>query len=259
MAETYSIRWFEETDSTNTQLAAVRTEVPSGTVYAARWQSAGRGQRGNRWESRRGENLTFSILYKPVFLPAAAQFALAQAAATGVVDYLSGEGVSARVKWPNDIYVGDEKICGMLIEHSLRSDKLAESIVGIGLNVNQETFPEELSNATSLRRLTRRERDLREELPRLLAAVDRRYESLRTAEGRQALNEAYLEKLYRKGEWHVYLDRREADPLRPTTEAVPGTRFEGCIRGLSPTGELRIERRDGTLLDFAFKEVSYIL
>ena len=258
MAETDRIRWFDEVDSTNTRLSAAKENLPAGTVFAARWQSAGKGQRGNRWESGRGENLTFSVLWKPASLPAAAQFSLSQAAALGVADYLAAEGVESFIKWPNDIIAGGRKICGMLLEHSLAADKLADSVVGIGLNVNQRLFGE-APNATSMMLLTGAERDIRQELPRLLAHLDRRFAQTATETGRRALREDYLARLFRKGEWHEYIDRREADPLLPTTREVTGERFEGRITGITPAGLLQIERRDGTLLEFAFKEISYQL
>ena len=258
MADPNRIQWFDEVDSTNTRLSAAKGELPEGTVFAALWQSAGKGQRGNRWESGRGENLTFSVLWKPTFLPAAAQFALSQAAALGVADYFSGEGLSPLIKWPNDILVGGRKLCGMLLEHSLAADKLADSIVGIGVNLNQRSFAE-APNATSLVLLTGVERDLRKELPRLLEALDRRYAQTRSEAGRRTLNEDYLARIFRKGEWHEYLDRRSADPLLPTTRVAAGIRFEGRILGLTPEGLLRMERRDGALLKFAFKEISYLL
>ncbi|MBQ6437350.1 MAG: biotin--[Bacteroidales bacterium] len=257
MAETDRIRWFDEVDSTNTQLAAARGELPDGTVFAALWQSAGKGQRGNRWESRSGENLTFSILWKPASLAAAAQFSLSEAAALGVSDYLAGEGLDSFIKWPNDIIAGGKKICGMLLEHSLAADKLADSVVGIGLNVNQRSFGE-APNATSMVLLTGLERDIKKELPRLLAALDRRFAQVGSEAGRAALRNDYLARLFQKDEWHEYLDRRSADPLLPTTRPVEGERFEGRITGLTPSGLLVVERRNGALLEFAFKEISYL-
>ena len=256
MAETDRIRWFDEVDSTNTRLSAAKENLPADTVFAALWQSAGKGQRGNRWESGRGENLTFSVLWKPASLPAVAQFSLSEAAALGVADYLATEGVESFIKWPNDIIAGGRKICGMLLEHSLAADKLADSVVGIGLNVNQRSFGE-APNATSMVLLTGVERDLHLELPRLLAHLDRRFAQTGSESGRRALREDYLARLFRKGEWHEYIDRREADPLLPTTREVAGVQFEGRITGITPAGLLQIERRDGALLEFAFKEISY--
>ncbi len=258
MADPNRIQWFDEVDSTNTRLSAAKGELPAGTVFAARWQSAGKGQRGNSWESGRDENLTFSVLLKPTYLPATAQFSLSEAAALGVADYLMEEGVVPCIKWPNDILVGGKKICGMLLEHSLAADKLADSVVGIGLNINQCSFGQ-APNATSLALVTGTERDIRQELPRLLSHLDRRFAQTATEVGRQTLREAYLARLFQKGEWHAYLDRRSADPLLPTTREVEGIRFEGRITGITPSGLLQLERRDGTLLEFAFKEIRYLM
>lgn len=257
MAETDRIQWFDEVDSTNTQMAAAKDRLPANTVFAALWQSAGKGQRGNRWESRSGENLTFSILWKPAALPAAAQFSLSEAAALGVADYLAGEGLDSFIKWPNDIMAGGKKICGMLLEHSLAADKLADSVVGIGLNVNQRSFGE-APNATSMMLLTGLKRDIKQELPRLLDALDRRFAQIDSESGRAVLRNDYLTRLFQMGEWHEYLDRRSADPLLPTTHPVEGERFEGRITGLAPSGLLIVERRNGALLEFAFKEISYL-
>ena len=114
-----SITWFDSVDSTNTRLAADRAGLPDRTVYAAVFQTAGRGQKGNRWESKAGENLTFSVLLKPAGLPVREQFILSQVTALSLVDYLRSKGIEAGIKWPNDIYAGDRKICGTLIENYL--------------------------------------------------------------------------------------------------------------------------------------------
>lgn len=259
MAETARIHWFDEVDSTNTQLLAARGSLPSGTVFAALYQRAGKGQRGNRWESRSGENLTFSYLFKPASLPAAAQFSLSQAAALGVAGYLEQKGIVTAIKWPNDILSDGRKICGMLLEHSLAADKLADSVIGIGINLNQRDFGSGAPNAVSLCVRTGDLYDPQAELPLVVAQLEKYLAQTTGEAGRKALGEAYLARLYRLGEWHTYLDRREADPLLPTTRAVEGTRFEGCIRGITPEGLLKIERRNGALLEFAFKEIAYIL
>ena len=148
MAE--SIRWFDTIDSTNTRLVALHSELPDRTVYAARFQTAGRGQQGNRWESRAGENLMFSILLKPDFLPASDQFILSQIVALGLLDYLQSRGLTATIKWPNDIYAGDRKICGTLIETGLADKRVSWAVTGIGLNVNQQVFDPSLPNPTSM-------------------------------------------------------------------------------------------------------------
>ena len=109
----------EETLSTNSYASARAAELEDWTVVSARRQTAGRGQRGNGWEAEEGKNLTFSVFFRPENFRARDQFALSEAVALAVVETLAGEGIEARVKWPNDIYVGDRKICGILIEHAV--------------------------------------------------------------------------------------------------------------------------------------------
>ena len=112
-----NIIWFETLDSTNSEANRRMEDAEDFTVYAARFQTNGRGQKGNTWESAVGENLTFSIIVKPAGLKAEDQFLLSEVAALGVVSYLTSKGLEAKIKWPNDIYVFDNKICGILIEH----------------------------------------------------------------------------------------------------------------------------------------------
>ena len=131
MRKNVDIKWYQTLDSTNTQAAREMSQAPCGTVWIADFQTAGRGQRGNRWESAKCENLTFSILFKPTFLSPVQQFAISEVAAIGVCRYLCSKGLPAQIKWPNDIYIGNKKICGMLIEHSISGANLAGSIVFI--------------------------------------------------------------------------------------------------------------------------------
>jgi len=148
------IEWFDEVDSTNSRLIADKESKCSGTVYSALYQSAGRGQRGNRWEASKGENLMFSLLFKPDNISADRQFVISQATALSVAQYLQGIGIQAKIKWPNDIFAGDAKICGILIENFVTDGNISASIIGVGLNLNQTLFPENLHNATSAALLT---------------------------------------------------------------------------------------------------------
>ncbi|MBO4768179.1 MAG: hypothetical protein J5495_01450, partial [Bacteroidales bacterium] len=182
-------------------------------------------------------------------------------------DYLLGKGVDACIKWPNDIYCGDRKICGILIEISLEGDKVADSVVGIGLNLNQKEFDPMALNPTSLSLLTGLSYSLEDELQLLLECIFNRCEVLSepSAKAFELQEEEYLSRLYRFGEWHRYIDcRLSSDTLTPTTVAIDGEPFEGRITGLAPGGLLRIERlaegnRKGEAIDFAFKELRYII
>lgn len=146
----FKVTWLNSVDSTNSEALRRIGELPSGTVLAAREQTAGRGQRGNTWFSEPGKNLTFSVVLKfPAgFLAAGDAFLLNCLCSVSVADFLSGFGVPASVKWPNDIFVGGRKICGMLLENGLIGSFVAHSVMGIGMNVFQTEFP--LVNATSL-------------------------------------------------------------------------------------------------------------
>ena len=144
------------------------------SVIAAYEQTAGRGQRENIWLSEPGKNLTASIVLKHdgtilSRVSADNQFIISEMISKAVVGLLADYGVVARIKWPNDIYVGDKKICGILIEHTLRGSSIINSIIGVGLNVNQTEFDESLPNPTSLAAESNLENfDLNELLVRLI-------------------------------------------------------------------------------------------
>lgn len=239
MGSSWHIKWFDSLDSTNEEALRHIGTYDNLSVVAAREQTAGRGQRGNRWLSGPGENLTFSLVLKPENLPAADQMQLTALASVAVRAYLLAEGIPARIKWPNDIYVGDRKICGMLIENGLRGPWIGHSVIGIGLNVNQRSFAPELMNPTSMALCTRRTFPIQEELPRLLSFF--RLKEL----GSPALWESYAGQLYRLGETHLW--------------SLPdGSSFLGTMKGVRRDGRLVMETPEGERL-FAFKEVGYIL
>lgn len=255
----FEVLWFDTVDSTNARLCADRGTLADRTVYAARFQTDGKGQRGNSWKSERNGNLTFSILLKPTYLSASQQFALSEAVTLGITDYLRSHGVQAMVKWPNDIYVSDRKICGILIENFLGGAKLADSIVGIGLNVNQMTFDPSAPNPTSIALETGAASDPEIELGYLLEAVDKRLKTLENG-CHDELERDFLNRLYRLGEWREYIDCRGSDDsLTPTTVLIDGRRFTGRITGLAPGGLICIEAESGEMLTFAFKELRYII
>lgn len=233
----------EETTSTND--TAREADYPSGAVVMAERQSAGRGQRGNRWESPEGVNLTFSVVLHPDFLEADRQFHISRVVALALADMLETFGLDARIKWPNDIYVGDRKIVGILIENDLMGTVISRSIAGIGINVNQLRFDPSLPNPTSLRTETGVQADRAEVFVRFYRALARRYDML--AEGEFARLEAdYLARLYRFGERHRY--RNET-----------GETFLGTIVGVAPAGELNVlHENDSTVRSYLFKEIEYL-
>lgn len=251
------VNWFDEIDSTNSQAHRCRHEASDFTVWAAEFQTAGRGQRGNTWESAVGENLTFSILFKPSNFLATRQFELSQVVALGVVDYLSTHGIEAKIKWPNDIYIGDKKICGILIENIVSGATLSVCIAGIGLNLNQTIFRSDAPNPTSLLTELGRQTgqlDPRHELATLLQCIADIYFPLTdptvsdpVQASHPTLEERYLSLLYRLDELHTYID------------LTTGETFRGYIRGIEKNACLRIETETGTIKSFAFKELKYII
>ncbi len=234
---------FEELTSTNDEAAGPR--YAEGDIIWAERQSAGRGQRGHTWHSAEGENLTFSVVTRPRFLAPERQFLLSEAAALGVADTLRGYGIEARIKWTNDIYAGDRKITGMLIENRLCNGRIDRSVTGIGLNVNQTVFDPALPNPASMATLTGRTFDRREVLEHLRAHLAERYAALRDGDV-ERLRADYHRLLYRCDEQHWY--------------ALPdGSRFRGTIRGVEPSGALRVEHSDGRERSYLFKEIEFVL
>lgn len=235
------INWFEELDSTNDELLRHISEYDNLSVVAALRQTAGRGQRGNRWLSASGENLTFSLLLRPQNLPASEFMSLTFLATLAVKDWLCRQDVPAVIKWPNDIYVGKRKICGMLVENGLSEGKVATSVIGIGLNLNQTEFPGELTNPVSLKRLTGQDYPLPATLQALLACFD--FSALETEEGRTRLWESYQRGLFQQG------------LCRPYRNLLTGGEFMGTIKGVTREGRLLMA--DGKT--FSFKEIGYII
>lgn len=215
-----------------------------GDVVWADFQTAGRGQRGHEWHSRKGENLTFSVVLEPTFVPIAEQFSVSEVVALSLVDMLADYGIEARIKWTNDIYVGDKKLVGILIEHSLATATLRRTIVGVGINVNQTEFDASLPNPVSMAQLLGRELDAEEVLQCFLNHLQRNYEALR--EMQNALHERYNSLLYRLNEYHTY--------------ALPnGEKFQAKILGTASSGALRLEDEQGKAKDYLFKEVEFVI
>ena len=237
------IHYIDFTTSTNDD--ARGAEFDHMDVVWAERQSAGRGQRGHSWHSNEGVNLTFSTVLKPLFLAAVEQFILSEIVALALVDTLAEYGVDCRIKWTNDIYAGDKKIAGVLIEQSLAGEHIARTIVGIGLNVNQREFPADLPNPTSIVVERGAECNRREVLECFLKHLEKWYSCLECGE-RKIIESTYNSRLYRRDEFHAY--------------ALPtGERFEAAIRGVRATGHLCLEHRDGTFAEYAFKEVEFVI
>lgn len=259
-----------ETASTNTFLASYTPPAPTDiTIVTTDYQSAGRGQATNRWESERSKNLLFSILVTPDSLPANHLFALSEAIALGIRETIvttltssaeaSPLGDDARpvtVKWPNDIYIGDCKIAGILIENNLRGQYVNRSIIGCGVNINQSSFlfpslaphassSSNIPHPVSLCQLLGRDIDRQAVLDAVIAHFLRRYRSISNGQpdALAAIHAEYLDALYRRQGLHLFADAQGS--------------FRAEIAGVEPTGHLILRDTSGCLRRYAFKEVSY--
>lgn len=231
--------------TTSTNDEARDPKYRHGDAVWAERQTAGRGQRGHAWQSPEGENLTFSLVLEPRFLPVGEQFLLSEAISLALVDTFEEYGIAARIKWTNDIYVGDRKIVGMLIEHNYSGSTLSRTIAGIGINVNQTAFDPALPNPVSMAQLTGRTFDRGRVLDTFLEKCGHRYEQLREGD-RESLQEDYCRRMYRLGERHTY--------------RIPGRGvIEGVIEGVLPSGELLVRRGDGTRGEYLFGEIEFVL
>lgn len=232
--------------STNDEAAALLQQnphTPEGTCLITDTQTAGRGQRGNTWEAASGQNLTFSLILKPVFVTATAQFQLNVAITLAIAELLGNVYATndVRIKWPNDIYVKEQKICGILIENILQGAQIGQSIIGIGLNINQINFNN--PKATSLALLKGKTTPLPEVFGYLCKLIEKYYLQLR-AGNYNTLKAKYLQQLYRRGDLANFAD-------------AAGQAFEGEIIGINETGQLAVQTNN-TLRYFSFKEIVYL-
>ena len=237
----WEIIHIDETDSTNRWLAEHRTEGQNPCVVVADYQTAGRGCGTNKWESERGKNLLFSMLIHPTEIPVNKQFVVSMAVANSiaavVAKYVTSQAVS--VKWPNDIYVGDKKICGILIENRLQGGVIKDSIIGVGLNVNQLCFVSDAPNPVSMANITGRQFDREQLLQELLEAFQQEWADL------EGVRERYLQQLYRRKGFFRYRDAYgECTAEIVTVEA---------------DGHLVLQDVDGRTNRYAFKEIQFVI
>lgn len=246
------ITWFDSIDSTNSE---ARRRLPANakmSVFAAKFQTAGRGQRGNKWSSAAGQNLTFSVLlnFTHPQMPDLAvrnQFLLSIVAALSVSDLLRKLNIRNTIKWPNDIYIGRRKVCGMLIENIVGNAGLEHSIIGIGLNLNQTEFPPELVNPTSVLVSSGLRTVPEEVLDDFLDIFSGYMQYLSDIEEINEIRNKYVSRLFGLG-----VSREYHDCLRNVD-------FTGTIKGISEEGLLLMEMPDKTVTNYYFKEVSYII
>jgi BirA family transcriptional regulator, biotin operon repressor / biotin---[acetyl-CoA-carboxylase] ligase len=216
----------------------------NGTAVLAHYQHKGRGQKGNHWESAAGLNVLASIVLMPFFLPPERQFYISKIASLALTEWLSAIVNQVKVKWPNDIYVGDKKIAGMLIETSVMGNTLHSAVAGIGLNLNQVKFSTSLPNPVSLKQLTGIDYDVEDVALKIWETIMGWYAKLE--QGMTSLiDEAYVNNLYRMNVWAEFIKDNQI--------------FEARIAGVDAWGQLILEKRSGESIVCAFKEIAFVI
>ena len=239
----------EQVDSTNSYVSVHAGELDDMTMVIADTQTAGRGQRGNSWESEPGRNLTFTLLHRPEGIAPREQFAISEATALAIADFLEETGIRAKVKWPNDIYADDGKIAGILIEHSLTGSAITDSRIGVGLNVNQREFRSDAPNPVSMANLLGADTDISRVAARVGAHLEARLSLAATPEGREEMHREFKRRLWRG-------DGAEHPFRRRDTGGI----FPGVITDVSPEGPISIlDTASGSTSIFMFKEVEFLL
>lgn len=244
-----NIEDLEETPSTNSYLAELcrSGKVKEFHTITTDKQTAGRGQRGNSWESEAGKNLTFSTVLYPTALEAKNQFYLSMAIATAVICTLNEYTHEFSIKWPNDIYWKDKKIGGILIENELEGGYISQSIVGIGINVNQKVFHSSAPNPISLTQITGTVINRKKLLEKMLNDFIKAYIFMENKfdEASEVITKIYQKFLYRREGLHPYRDAQG--------------KFMAEIHKVEPSGHLVLKDEGGNLRRYAFKEVEFIL
>ena len=224
---------------------AQNSHLEDYTIVVTDKQTSGRGQMNNSWHSEPFKNLTFSTFTSFKNLKTKDQSYLNLATSLAIFDTLNSLSVpNLTIKWPNDIMSGNYKICGILVETTFVQRKIKNAIIGIGLNVHQEKFPNSIKNASSLKNVLHRDFDLNEMTNLIIKNLQLRISSIENGEFQKIYDE-YHENLYKKGIPSVFLDAK--------------TRlfFMGIIVGVSTLGNLRIQLEDDSIVEYDVKEVSF--
>ncbi len=235
--------FIEETSSTNALLWKMNREkaLPEGFVVYTDFQTEGKGQIGNSWESETGENLLFSMVLYPKQVPVDQLFLISQLVSVGIKRTLDEYVDEITVKWPNDIYWNDKKIAGILIENSLQGNRIKAVVIGVGLNVNQKVFVSDATNPVSLCQITGK--SLNRKL--ILNKINRNILNLYAELDAEKIRSEYAESLYRKVGSHSF--------------SADGESFQAKIIFVHPDGQLELEIENGERKGFYFKEVKFLI
>ena len=233
--------YFETTESTNNLLKEMtrHESLPEGTLVYTDFQTAGKGQPGNAWESEKGKNLLFSLLLYPHNIPISRQFILSQITCLAIKNVLDKYTDGISIKWSNDIYWKEKKICGILIENTLKRDKIDTCIIGVGLNINQEIFTGSAPNPVSLCQIVGKELDKEEILSDIYSQLFYLYKNM----DQEKIQKNYHENLYRKEGFHPYVD------------SLTKESFLARIENVEADGKLILITDKGERREYYFKEV----
>lgn len=243
------LHFISDASSTNSLLREIWKQEPDlkpAYALACFHQTAGRGQLNNTWQSEAGKNIAYSVFLRPDHIEPKFAFVLSQAVSLALVQSLLETcGLKAEIKWPNDIYVKDGKIAGILIENELMGKTIQGSIVGIGLNVNQEHFHRDLPNPVSIIQLCAQSFDLKALTATLHANLGQAYAKSFSSQGQGKIAAAYHQHLYRREGFHHF---KEGERL-----------FKAKILRVQPSGQLELENEQGQIKSFTFKEIEYLI
>jgi BirA family transcriptional regulator, biotin operon repressor / biotin---[acetyl-CoA-carboxylase] ligase len=238
----------KEVDSTNTYAKEILKKFPDideGTSIVAGFQTSGVGQDVNSWESHNEQNILLSMILHPVFLKPDQLFFLNISISLALSDFIRSFHINdVRIKWPNDIYVGNKKIAGVLINNDLEFNHIRNSIIGIGININQESFDADIPNPVSLKNILKKESDLILAVDSLMDCLENRYNVLKEKNFDDLYSE-YHKSLYLLGQESLFFDSNKCEE------------FQGIIDGVRNDGRIRIITPQGIRF-FEFREIKYI-
>jgi BirA family biotin operon repressor/biotin-[acetyl-CoA-carboxylase] ligase len=217
------------------------SDATEGTVVVCDAQTCGKGQQGNSWESAAGKNLQFSFFLFPQFLPIERSFYLSRIAALSIAGFLISKGVTAKIKWSNDIFVGDKKIAGILIEQTIQNRQLMQAVIGMGVNINQQHFSS-AERPTSMLLELQEQQNVGSALEEILAHFSHYYTLLQQA-AYPTIRAAYDALLYRQTGWHSYTVQNEC--------------FVAALEEVTETGALVLRQPDGKSVVCQTQQVRY--
>ncbi len=245
----FNLNFLKSVDSTNLwmQDRINQQKTIANQVLCAEYQTGGRGMGENRWHSEEGQNLLFSIGMDASFIPASEQFLITQMIALAIVDELSDriDPTKISIKWPNDIFFEEKKLGGILISNTIRASRLDQSVIGVGLNINEINFPKWIPRPVSMRSIRNKNYDSLDILKGILKQFSFRMDQAKNSDdGVLGITQDYHQKLFRLDEWYVY--------------ELDNSRIELKIRGIGEFGMLILENRAGKTISCDFKAIRFL-